>query len=438
MSRSSGLGSRFHRLLGAATVANIGDGVVTVAAPWLASSITRDPILLSLVVVATRLPWLLFTLPAGVLTDRLDRRRIMVWMDLVRFGVLAALSSTIVVAGEQLSDPALVGDGAFVPPANQGAWLAVVYAAALVLGSAEVLRDNAAQTIMPRLVDADQLERANGRLWGAEMVANSFVGPPLGGLLIAVSLAVPFGVNAAAFLAASVLIASIPGRFGPATEPPTRRPSFWVELKEGVRWLWGHRLLRMLAVVLGVMNALLMLAFATMVLFVQEVLDLDAARFGMLLTAGAAGGVLGSLVASRVSGRLGPGPSLLATLIGSSLTLGITGLTSTWGVVWAMTAVGSLLAVLWNVITVSLRQSIIPDHLLGRVNSVYRWFAWGMMPVGSLLGGLVVVAIEPLAGREWALRAPFLLGAAVYAVLAATVGPRLTTERIANARAGAG
>lgn len=430
------LGVGYAKLWTASVVSNLGDGVAMVAWPWLASAITRDPVLLSLAVVAGRIPWFVFSLPAGVLTDRWDRRRIMVAMDVVRFVLVGAVAWIVAVAGDRLSDPALVGDDVFVAPANQGWWLALVYASAFLIGSAEVLRDNAAQTILPRLVPASLLERANGRIWGAEMVANSFVGPPLGGWLIALTLAAPFLVDAGTFLVAAILVALIAGTFGPRTaRSPDRPASFRAELVEGVSWLWRHRLLRTLAVMLGIMNAAIMLSFATLVLFVQEVLLLDATRFGALLTAGAAGGVVGSLVAARVSARIGPGPSLLLVLVGSAITMGVIGFTSSWAVVWAMQAAFALLGVLWNVITVSLRQEIIPDDLLGRVNSVYRFFAWGMMPVGSFVGGLIVAAAAPWAGREWGLRAPFLVTAVVFVALTAIASTRLTTDRIEAARA---
>lgn len=428
------LGSGYTRLWSASVISNLGDGLAMVAWPWLASAVTRDPILLSLTVVAGRIPWLVFSLPAGVITDRFDRRRLMVWMDVVRFAVVGLVAWAVAAGGDVLADPVLVGDDAFVGPPNQTAWLGLLYGSALAIGFAEVLRDNAAQTIMPRLVDSELLETANGRLWGAEMVANSFVGPPLGGWLIALGLALPFFTDAATFLAAAALVALIPGTFAPPATAADARPSFWGELRTGVRWLWRHRLLRTLAVVLGIMNATIMLSFATLVLFAQEALGLDAALFGLLMTAGAAGGVIGSFSASRVSKALGSGPSLAIVLAGSAITLGITGFTSSWGVVWAMQLVFAFLGVLWNVITVSLRQEIIPDDLLGRVNSVYRFFAWGMMPIGSLLGGVIVAVAEPWAGREWALRAPFLVAAAGFLVVTAFAAPRLTTQRIEDAR----
>ena len=424
------LGANYWKLWTASVVSNFGDGVATVAYPWLASAITRDPVQIALIGVATRLPWLVFSLPAGVITDRVDRRRLIVAMDTFRFGVTIGVAVFVTAISGELLDPT-TAEGT----TSGSAWhLAVLYLAALAFGFAEVLRDNAAQTLMPALVEAPALEKANGRLWGAEMVANSFVGPPVGGFLIAAAFALPFFVDAVTFAVSAILLLSLRGTFQPPQSPSTEKRTFRIDIVEGVRWLWNHDLLRTMAIILGVMNAMIMMALSTYVLFVQEILGLEAASFGVLLSAGAVGGVLGSLFASRVSRAIGPGASLFSTMAVSSLTFLATGLTSTAWVVWAMFVIQSFAGVLWNVITVSLRQAIIPDRLLGRVNSVYRFFAWGMMPVGSLLGGIVVAVTDALGDRVAALRAPFWVAATVFAAMLLYALPRLTTERIEAAR----
>ncbi|MEX2279492.1 MAG: MFS transporter [Acidimicrobiia bacterium] len=423
------LGANYWKLWTASVVSNFGDGLATVAYPWLASAITRDPVQIALIGVATRLPWLIFTLPAGVLTDRFDRRKLITLMDGLRFGITLAVAVFVTAVADNLIDPTATES----PASGRGSYLAVLYASALAFGFAEVLRDNAAQTLMPALVDKVHLERANGRLWGAEMVMNSFVGPPLGGLLIAVSFALPFYADAATFAVSGLLIASLAGNYRAQTDDATPRRSFRSEIAEGVRWLWQHRLLRVMGIVLGVMNAMIAMALSTYVLFVQEILGLEAASFGVLLSAGAVGGVLGSVLASRVSARIGPGASLFVTIAVQSGTFLVTGTTSLAWVVWAMFVISSFAGVLWNVITVSLRQSIIPDRLLGRVNSVYRFFAWGMMPIGSILGGVVVAVTEALTNRETALRAPFWVAATVFVVLFVYALPNLNTARIREA-----
>ncbi|HEX6145951.1 MAG TPA: MFS transporter [Acidimicrobiia bacterium] len=431
------LGAGYWRLWLASVISNFGDGVATVAYPWLASAVTRNPVHIALVTVATRLPWLLFSLPAGVITDRVDRKRLVVVMDGMRF--IATFGVALVVFSFQgnLSSPDEIAAGSAFPPPDAGLLLAAVYVAALLLGTAEVFRDNAAQTLMPSIVETENLERANGRLWGAELVMNSFAGPPAGGLLLAVAFSLPFFVDAATFAASAALILTIAGRFRPVLDDVDAAPhSFMAELKEGVRWLWGHDLFRPMAISLGVMNGMASLATATYVLFVQEILRLDAAVFGALLTAGAAGGVVGSLAAARLSKRIGQGASLFTSIFVFAATLFVTGITSSFWVVWSMFAISSFFVGLWNVITVSLRQALIPDRVLGRANSVYRFFGWGMIPVGSLLGGLVVAGAEPLLGRESALRAPFVFAALVQAALFFYALPRLNSAKIEAARAG--
>jgi MFS family permease len=427
------LGAGYWKLWSASVITNLGDGMSAVAYPWLASAVTRDPVHIALIGVATRLPWLLFSLPAGVITDRVDRRRLIAVMDWLRAALTLAVAVAVLLGQSVIPDPVEVAVGTADPPAVAGLYLALLYISALLLGAAEVLRDNSAQTLMPALVDAEDLEKANGRLWGAEMVSNSFVGTPLGGILAGIALSLPFFVDAASFAIAAGLVFAIGGSF--RAGGAETRAGMRVELMEGLRWLWRHLLLRNLAIFLGLANALSTMAFATYVLFAQESLGLDAGGFGVVLTGAAVGGIAGSLAASRLSRLLGPGASLFLTLGGSALGYVLVAVTDQAWVVWLIMAVTTFLAMVWNVITVSLRQEIIPDRLLGRVNSVYRFFGWGMMPLGGAAGGAVVWLAEVLGwGRDAALRAPFWVAAAGYAILFVVALPRLGTDKIESAR----
>ena len=434
---SQPLGLNYWKLWIASVVSNLGDGISTIAYPWLASALTRNPLHIAAVALVTRLPWLLFSLPAGVITDRVDRRRLAAWMDVFRFVFTLGIAVAVLATQGQLSSPEAPEVGAANPPDSSGLLLGFVYVAALLLGTAEVLRDNAAQTLMPAIVDKENLEKANGRLWGAEMVMNSFVGPPLAGILIAAAFSLPFFVDAGTFAVAAALVFMITGEFRPKQEPgaETAPASFWGDLKEGVRWLWSHPLFKPMAIALGILNGTAMMALATFVLFAQEVLHLDATGFGLLTTGVAVGGVIGAFTADRIARTLGPGVSLFVTIILGAISLVISGLTSSFWVFWAMGLVSALTGTLWNVITVSLRQSLIPDRILGRVNSVYRFVGWGMMPIGSALGGVVVAVAQPLIGREWALRAPFLIAGAVTGLLFLYAAPRLNSARIDEAKA---
>ncbi len=430
------LGSNYFKLFAASTISNLGDGIALIAYPWLASALTRNPLLIALVLVVQRLPWLLFSLPAGVITDRNDRRTLMVGANLIRTVLTVFVALVVLNRGDVLPDVDVVADPDAIISTNIGLYL-LVLAATLLIGTAEVIYDNAAQTFMPAIVHSKQLEKANGRMWSVEMVANTFAGPPLGALLLAVAFSLPFFVDAATFGISAILVALIPSAVPSKPGDTTDRKPWRAELSEGFRWLWNHELLRPLAITLGLLNGVGMLMISILVLYAQEVLHTSTTEFALLGTGGAIGGIIGGWTASQISSRIGAGPSLWLTLLGGAATTFVIGLTSWWMLAWLMFAISSMVGVLWNVITVSLRQTIIPDHLLGRVNSVYRFFGWGMMPIGSLLGGLVVVTSETLVSREMALRLPWLIGAGLQVLLLVFAAPKLTTQRIEAARAAA-
>ncbi|MEY2553928.1 MAG: hypothetical protein QOC57_1788, partial [Ilumatobacteraceae bacterium] len=207
------------------------------------------------------------------------------------------------------------------------------------------------------------------------------------------------------------------------------------ELAEGFRWLWSNDLLRSMAIILGLMNMASTLSGSVLVLFAQEILKIGPLVFTIMGFGFAAGGAIGSNVAPWLSKRLGSGTCLALTLGSSAAVSFLVGLTSWWPVVGVLFAIGATLGASWNVITVSLRQAIIPPHLLGRVNSVYRFFAWGMMPIGAALGGVTVTVVSHLANRRIALRSAFFLDAAIYACLFIVGRRRLTTAKLEAARA---
>ena len=258
MARRS-LGGNYRKLFAATTISNLGDGVSLIAYPWLATAVTRNPLLIALVAVVQRLPWLLFTLPAGVITDRNDRRRLMIGANTIRF-VLTALVALAVLARAARSRR----------PTRSTRWSApqwflylVLLVATLLLGTCEVLHDNSAQTFLPAVVDDADLEQANGQMYSAEIVANQFVGPPLASLLLATGFVLPILFDAGSFAAAAGLVFTIVAtrRAEPA---PARaaRPAFKEELAEGFRWLWHHPLLRTFAITLGFLNMLGQVYFA--------------------------------------------------------------------------------------------------------------------------------------------------------------------------------
>ena len=402
------LGSAFSRLWAAATISNLGDGVTVAAAPLLAAGLTDDPRLIAGLVFAQRLPWLLFALISGALVDRWDRRRVMTWANAFRSVALGVVAVTA---------------------ATDSITLAVLYIVFFTVGIAETLFDNAAQAFMPRLVAPEQLPLANSRLYAGELIANEFAGPPLGGFLFAIAVGLPFALDSASFAISAILIASIfvPRAPTPATPAPARQ-SIWKEIGEGLRYLWHHPLLRPMAIVLGTLNLMNTMSVATLVLLATERLDLSEVGYGLLLTSAGIGGVLATPFAPRLNQRLGAGGVMIMTLWGLALAPLLVPFTHSPWVVGGYFFVGAFLGITWNVATVSLRQRIIPDALFGRVNSVYRFLAWGTMPIGALIGGFVA--------REFGLVAPYVIEFVVLVTAAVLFSPKLSNRHVNAALSG--
>jgi len=428
------LSASYWKLWGATTISNLGDGIVAIAYPWLASAVTRSPLLIALSAVVSRLPWLVFTLHAGVITDRFNRKRIIVAMDTLRGLLTIAIGIFVYLERESL--PSLNELTSLTNLETNYTLYSVILITAFLFGLAEVLRDNCAQTLMPAVVEDKDLEKANGRMWSAESLTNSFIGPPLGSFIIAIAIFLPFFVDAVTFFLAAALIAGMKPTVK-SFEPETKSGpiNFRAEIKEGFSWLWSHTLLRPMAIILGLLNAIASLSAAVYILFAQEVLNTTVFIFAVLGTAAAVGGILGGLLGPKISEKIGSGRSLAIALFVMPLGALLIGFASQWYVVWALIFFKTFAGVLWNVVTVSLRQSLIPTNLLGRVNSVYRFFAWGTVPIGTLLGGGVVFALEGLIGREMAFRSVYFIGAALGFILFVYAIRVLTTEAIDKARA---
>ncbi|MGV1985808.1 MFS transporter [Agrobacterium sp. 22-221-1] len=396
--------NRDYRLLfSASAVSNLADGISMVAIPWLGTLLTSDPLLISMIAVAQRLPWLLFALPVGVWTDRSDRRLLMVRADMVRLALMVCAVAMI----SATTNPPL-------PTQSGSAAIFSLAVIAFLFGCAEVVRDNAAQTILPSLVAPGDLEHANGQMWSAEQITGQFIGLPLAGLLIAAGIAIPFGFDAGFYGVSAALIWLV--------VLPPRRPSspvsFWPALQEGLGWMRRNTMILRLAIMLGAINAVFVGGMTILVLYAQEVLNLSATAYGVLLTCGAAGGVLGGLISPWFARQLGARASLFLALCAFALFNLVLGLSASVPLVATGLFFEAAAGMLWNVVTVSYRQRLIPDELLGRVNSVYRFFGWGAMSFGAFAAGILVSFAEPGVGRIAALHMPYLVGAFICAVLA--------------------
>jgi MFS family permease len=384
-----GLGSRFWRLALSAGVSNLADGVFKLALPLAAIAFTRSPALVAGLELARSLPWLLFALPVGALADRLDRRRTMIAANVARTLFVATLAVVL-----------QSGNGS----------LALLYVVAVGTGIAEVFYDTSSQSILPALVERQQLGRANGRLGAIELGTQQFVGPPLAGILIGVALAAAFWTTTALWVLAVVALWALRGSFRPerSSAPTTIRS----DIAEGVRFLMSRPTLRTMAVMVGVANLASSATGAVLVLYAvgtESILGLSQPQFGFLILTAAAGSIAVTFFHERLEARLGRARTLTVSVLGMVVFTGAPAITSNVWIIAVAMFLGGALIMVWNIITVSFRQAVTPDHLLGRLNSVYRLLAWGTMPIGAAVGGLIA--------ELFGLRAVF----ATMGVLAATL-----------------
>jgi MFS family permease len=409
------LGARFHKVWAASAISLVGDGLILSALPLLIAGLTRRPSLIAGLEVARGLPWLLFGLLGGVVADRLDRRRVMAAVDAGRCLAVGLLAIAV-----------WRGD----------ATVALIWVVAFLLGSGEVFFDNSAQSILPNLVDNRYIERANARFFVTESVARDLCGPAAGAALFAAAAALPFAIDAASFLAASLLIFTLTGRYRarPRSRTQTKRarrrergPTIRADLREGWNWLKRNQLLRSLVVVGCTYNFLVVGAEAVNVLFALRVLHTSKAVFGLILTASAVGGIAAGLAADRVIKKLGSGSTILATL-GLAGVAGLAAGTTSNVIVFSLAmAIAIGCGTLANIVVLSLRQTLVPDELRGRVNSLYRVSIATAAPLGALAAG-------ELAGLV-SLRAPWLVMGFGTLLLAAAAAPVVNNAAIDRARA---
>jgi MFS family permease len=386
--RRSGLGRDYRRLWAANAVSVTGDGVTVTAGPLLAASITHDPLLVAGALFAQQLPWLIFTLFSGALVDRLEPGRLMVIVDLLRAAAIGGLAASVMAGA---------------------AHLAALYGALFILGAGSTVSDTAVLSLPPLLVGPEDLVRANAGLQAVQLIGADLAGPPFGAYLFVLVAGLPFAFDAATFVAGAALIASIRQRRGTADQAPDRT-SLRQEITEGIRWLAAHPGLRILAAAICVMNIMLGGTLAILVLYVHVRLGLGAEGYGVLLACSAAGGVIGTVIVKRLLARFGASLLLRVGLIIECATHVSLALTRRPWIAALTLAVFGVHNGLWNVVTVTLRQTAVPEHLLGRVNSVYYTFAMGGFALGSLAGGLLA--------RQFGLTAPFWVAAAAVAVVA--------------------
>jgi MFS family permease len=375
--------------------------MVHAAAPLLTLTLTNDERLIAGVSFCAAIPWLVLSLPAGVYIDRFDRRKLMIAANVIRavlFGLIAFSAAT----------------------GTLSIW---IFMAILIgVGCCEVIFDMSAQAFLPQIVPDHLLEKANGRLSSLELITNTFIGLPLGAWAFVLAIGVPFGVNAASFALAALLVASIriPSAKTPKANSEELRNSFKADLTEGLQWLWSNKLIRTLAIMLGIANMTAMFGEAIFVKYAAVELGVTGRAYGFLLALTAIGSILGGLLGDKIAKRLG----IAQSIVYSYFVFGFVGIIYFFmPYVWAVAIAASFMGLAgttWNVVTVSLRQRVIPTELFGRVNSVYRFIGTGSIGIGALIGGQIAYSTN--------LRMPFLVAAIIGLGALAIGGPTLYRE----------
>ena len=369
------LGTSFRWLLASSWISNVGDGVAIVAGPLLIASQTHDPLLVALAALLQRVPWLLFGLYAGVVADRLDRRLIVVVVDLLRAAVLVALSLMIVTDAINV---------------------AVVLAAMFVLGTAETFADITTNTLLPMLVDKADLGIGNARLMVGYISANQLAGPPIGAALFVVGMAWPFATQATLVALGAILVSRISA--AKPTDVETHDPPR-TQIAEGLRWLWNHPPVRTLTITIVSFNVTFGAAWSVLVLYAHERLGLGDIGFGLLATASAIGGVLGSWAYGWIERRVSLGDIMRIGLIIETFTHLTLALTTVPAVAMVVFFLFGAHAAVWGTTATSIRHRAVPTEFQGRVGSVYMMGVQGGMVVGAGIGGLIA--------RAWGVTGPF-------------------------------
>ena len=359
------LGRSFRWLWSAAVIENAGDGIALAAGPLLIASQTRDPFLVSLAVLSQVLPILLFGVIGGAAADRLDRKRMVVVVNLMRAAVLIVLVAVIVSGTVNI---------------------ALVLVTLFLMGTAETFADSASSTLVPSLVDHKDLGIANARMQGAFLLTNQLVAPPIGAFLFAAGMALPFAANAAAFALSALLISRV---VTSARAEVGERAHFVREMAEGIQWLIGHPPMRVLALTIFLFNVTWGAAWSVLVLYAGDRLGLDAVGYGLMTTAGAIGGIIGVASYSRLERRFALGDILRVGLLIETATHLILAVTTSAAVALVTLVVFGAHAFVWGTTGTVVRQRAVPDELMGRVGGVYRVAIVGGIVIGTPLGGLI-------------------------------------------------
>jgi len=385
------MGPAFNRMWASSVVSNLSDGILIAAAPLLAITLTDSTVLISAIGAMVMLPWLLFAIPIGVLVDRVDRRYILAGANATRSAVVGVLALLIATNHVTIY------------------WL---LCASFVIGVCEVAADTTAQSLIPQILKEENFEKGNSRLQISETVIQGFVGAPLSGFIYAIAIWLPFFVNSLGFTISALLALSIPIKYlqDVRTDDVTKeKKKFVADMKFGIKYLYNEKALRRLVLTTASIGVCYSMGTATMVLFIIKELELPKQLFGVILTIQGLGAIAGAFVAPRLSKKLGRGNVMTFGITSSSVVLLLQGFSPNIYIFVALATFGGFAISQWNILLMATYQTVIPNELYGRIHGTRRTLVWGMMPIGSLLGGVLA---------HYGLRLPMHVGGAIATTIA--------------------
>lgn len=400
------MGPAFNRLWASSLVSNLADGVLMAAAPLLAITLTDSTVLISAIGAMVMLPWLLFAMPIGVMVDRVDRRFILAGSNAIRSAVIGAVA--LGIATDHITIYWLIFSG-------------------FIIGVCEVATDTTAQSLIPQILDEEHYEKGNSRLQISETVIQGFIGSPLSGFLYAIAIWLPFFINSIGYAVATLFALLIPIQYlqDVRTDSPNEtKPSYVEDIKFGIRYLYNQKVLRRLVLTTATIGVCYSAGTATMVLFIIKELELSPQYFGVVLSIEGVGALLGAIVAPKASKKFGRSIIMTLGITSSSVVLLLQGFASNIYIFVALATFGGFAISQWNILLMATYQRIIPNELYGRIHGTRRTLVWGMMPIGSLIGGVLA---------HFSLRLPMLIGGFLASALAfASIGffMRLSAETV--------
>lgn len=374
---ATSLGRRFWFVWSATSFTNLGDGLTLVAFPLLAKTITDDARLIALATVFRFLPFALFGLPAGLIIDRFDRLTLAKTAQWSRGLTITAL--TVAVYRDQQS-------------------IALLSAAAFVVGTGEILTDGGLPAVVRDVVRPTQLEVANSRLSATQTVTNGFIGPPLGAMLFQYNHAAPFLASAVMFYATSLVLQLVPGNFKP-TRSGVGTPSepLGRQIMVGLRYVWDHEVLRPLALAVALFSFVGQAGNAVHVVVITDHFGFSPSWFGFLLGATGVTSVIASFFVAPLVARSGHSASLRLSVVTFSAAALMYGFGAGLPIAFGAALLHGISDPTWNVISGTIRQRLVPDEIFGRMMTAYLFVAWGALPIGAAMGGVVAQQF----GAQW-------------------------------------